>query len=1193
MGVVKVETFDVDVSADGQTHTLSNAVDLNYAFVRNVTNYGASPGPIGNTGNAGPDDCSAAGYLTGPTTVTFAANAINKKMIGEVWRYTGAPGGVDEFVVRGRFQVTVPGGQGSASVAVPGIVDRNKCVAFITGKVSTLTANNTFNQFMAIAFIDASGNLVVERNNTGGSALDVYVTVVEFTGSNWTVAYARASFANQNASLYLDSEGTSGALANLNWPNALIAQRAMSGDTGGNVAIEDLSVTSQPGGVDSVLIEKDPTAASNGSVFIQVIQHPGMFVGRATAARNIPNNNTYFTETFPGSVSLAALDEAAIEWTVFSDGGGTALARGALSARLTGISTIESWVHRSGNNANYGYGVADLSGILGVVVPAIADAPGQISQGALNVTLTGTDFGAVQGAGRVEVWSDTAGTIKVVQTVDSWSDTAIQFDFVDTGLTEGQRYIVVVDDAGTNSPVWPFLLGLLNYSDLISTLNPDHWWQLNNDGYADSAGANPMTSSVSGDGGSFEAFPICEFNTHSWLADNNVRRGPANTVLMNDAETTDRTMCGWLVVNQITQPLTCIYKEGGNVNNISLFLGMGNVVIASFADSGDDNVQAYGDFKLKPGRPYHITFRFSYNEFIKEFRLYIDGEEQAVTSGNPLLSNHLDGHPGNIIFGGAGASLEVGGTDVSFGDQESSYYAQWASWTVPLHKTNDIRDKLFRRGALPDLVIASDTAANMQIALDAISGTLRRDWPLAIRVEEPSDGQSLALSADNITFDPGCTIQVEWRGRGELTWTNLNGANGNASRFVATEGSGIVVVVNPAVLTLTGLQTGTEVRVYEAGTSTEINGVEDSGTTFQTNVQVGSVDIVIHALGYIPIRLTGVDMSGGNVSLPIQQRIDRYYFNPVSGGPTGAVVASHTADSVVPGVTYNGMTGTSYLFTTTGLNSTAMTFSQGGDIHYLIVGGGGAGGRGAISGGGGAGALRESSVAVTTASPLQATVGQGGTSRVRNDWGASDNGDASQIDGAGLASPIVADGGSGGGYYSGTSGVAASPVYSGNGSGGGGATGWSSGGVVGSDGGAFGNDGGDGGADDEGGGGGGGAGGPGVTPNNTTFPMMDGGIGVQSDITGTPTWYAGGGGGAADNLYVNGGTGTVDSSEIGGVGGLGGGGNGGRTWDGTNTQEATPGAANTGGGGGADPANNTADDGMDGGSGIVVIFVED
>jgi hypothetical protein len=82
----------------------------------------------------------------------------------------------------------------------------------------------------------------------------------------------------------------------------------------------------------------------------------------------------------------------------------------------------------------------------------------------------------------------------------------------------------------------------------------------------------------------------------------------------------------------------------------------------------------------------------------------------------------------------------------------------------------------------------------------------------------------------------------------------------------------------------------------------------------------------------------------------------------------------------------------------------------------------------------------------------------------------------------------------------------------------------------------------------------------------------DGGDGVQSSISGTPTWYGGGGGGG-----IKAGGGAVP-----GDGGLGGGGRG------AGGGIPTAGVANTGGGGGGGKGS-TNFGGREGGSGIIII----
>jgi hypothetical protein len=85
-------------------------------------------------------------------------------------------------------------------------------------------------------------------------------------------------------------------------------------------------------------------------------------------------------------------------------------------------------------------------------------------------------------------------------------------------------------------------------------------------------------------------------------------------------------------------------------------------------------------------------------------------------------------------------------------------------------------------------------------------------------------------------------------------------------------------------LQVTGLKNPSEVRVFIAGTTTEVAGQEDvtdgvfTGYVDPTGAPL--VDISIMALGYLYLRLLNVDLTGGDVSIPVQQNRDRQYNNP-------------------------------------------------------------------------------------------------------------------------------------------------------------------------------------------------------------------------------------------------------------------------------------------------------------------------
>ena len=271
-------------------------------------------------------------------------------------------------------------------------------------------------------------------------------------------------------------------------------------------------------------------------------------------------------------------------------------------------------------------------------------------------------------------------------------------------------------------------------------------------------------------------------------------------------------------------------------------------------------------------------------------------------------------------------------------------------------------------------------------------------------------------------------------------------------------------------------------------------------------------------------------------------------------------------------------------------------------VDYLAAAGGGGGGSayrdgsgGVAGGGGGAGGLRTGAGLPVSPGSLTVTVGSGG-------GGGFYDGSQSQADmtlhglpggdssfsGPALIGTVVASGGGGGGGR-----FSSNPFHPSNQQGGGGAGGCSgaasgdtgtNGGVVASPDGrsptvqGFNGDNGVGGTRSSGGGGGAG----GNAPVHSDPNGGPGGIGVESSISGSPTYYCGGGGGG----------GTTQGGDVGngGTGGQGGGGNGASK----DSNTAQHGTNSTGGGGGAGSGGTTptavgTGTGGNGGSGIVII----
>jgi len=400
----------------------------------------------------------------------------------------------------------------------------------------------------------------------------------------------------------------------------------------------------------------------------------------------------------------------------------------------------------------------------------------------------------------------------------------------------------------------------MSYIVDLTSLSPDHLWAFDGD-YSDSLGSANGTPS-----GFIASVPICEGTAACVKSTSTSDRVVVASQSDIDGVVINKAVGGWLMVDSIQLPPKSIYREGTTDNQYNIIMWAGNKLMLDIV-SGSTVLQAFSDNVLKPNRSYHIFTKFIGNG---EFALFIDGIEQSIT-----LPANAQAGVGTIPartplqFADPSGSTEAGNTPVLLNAPTNGSYNCWCTFfgDNAFALSNEmIRTILFEKGAIPNKVVSN------QVDLDLLANTIQPDAPLNIRVLD--NGSDLTLVADNITHDPLASIHIQWMGAGTLTYINNNGSNAN---IVSTPNSGTVIIVKPAQLTITPLIAGTEVRVYESGTFTELAGIEESTTIFTTSVQVNTIDVVIAKRDYIYIRVNGVDMTQGDVALPVNQQFDRNY----------------------------------------------------------------------------------------------------------------------------------------------------------------------------------------------------------------------------------------------------------------------------------------------------------------------------
>ena len=228
----------------------------------------------------------------------------------------------------------------------------------------------------------------------------------------------------------------------------------------------------------------------------------------------------------------------------------------------------------------------------------------------------------------------------------------------------------------------------------------------------------------------------------------------------------------------------------------------------------------------------------------------------------------------DIIWGRTSA-LEVFGTDVIFAGGVIAYYQAWTTFTSFV-TDQDARSQLFELGAVEDILISEDTESNMQLAFDNEANTVYGNSAMTFKVGECSDGD-FTLDAKGIIIDSSTSIGLQYSGTDVLTLVNLNGSNFSSDK-ISTPYGGTVIIQRPSLLTLTNLEEGSQVTVYESGTLTLLGGEDNVNGEYQISVKSNLVDISVTSLGFLNFRITNVDSTSDKV-IPINQRVDRQYKN--------------------------------------------------------------------------------------------------------------------------------------------------------------------------------------------------------------------------------------------------------------------------------------------------------------------------
>jgi hypothetical protein len=352
------------------------------------------------------DDLAGARLLTSTSTLTYyreaASLASDMEFQTTILEYIGAASGTNEFIVRGRHEVDLNGTTATASVDITsdGVSSAAKCIPFITGILNNATADDT-DSATSTAYLTSTTNMEVNKGSASNN-VKIYITLVEFTGSAWTVLHGRATAQNAdtgNITLRDGSDGTSGTPTSVSaWANtAIFGQYRSNTADGTDDAIADNWPRYEQGTTALVGWAFDANHASVSATEEHVVH----------TLENADMDVTIFTDTSSTagettinitSAGLSSLDTSLAIISSTSSGTGVALPRAYRNVYLNSTTQAAHWCTRSGNTCSHYIQIVDFAGV--TEPPAFEMALGAGTPGTTTSRLTG--FSGTFGGGRFE-----------------------------------------------------------------------------------------------------------------------------------------------------------------------------------------------------------------------------------------------------------------------------------------------------------------------------------------------------------------------------------------------------------------------------------------------------------------------------------------------------------------------------------------------------------------------------------------------------------------------------------------------------------------------------------------------------------------------------------------------------------------------------------------------------------------------
>jgi hypothetical protein len=296
----------------------------------------------------------------------------------------------------------------------------------------------------------------------------------------------------------------------------------------------------------------------------------------------------------------------------------------------------------------------------------------------------------------------------------------------------------------------------------LQGLGATHLLTLDNVGTStsDDLGNSGLPTNIFAGTYSFQANPVCYGASYSVRTEANTNASVDGAIFRNtsDINTTTllpyragtRTLFLWTKQDAI-QNVTCIYEQGGGTNNFA-FMGGAQTTFQA-ADAGQPFLIAATKDKAIANRAYflvgvwehHTQHSGAGNRVI----FYANGVLQEIVEGTG--TDTFPAHSGDITIGNSGEALKSF-AETTLTSQTTAKNCNYLGMYNNTSLTEAQCRNIFERMVIPEVVIAADTVANQQAALNVLSGTTYQNVNCAIEIRQATDATNYTLTLNNITF---------------------------------------------------------------------------------------------------------------------------------------------------------------------------------------------------------------------------------------------------------------------------------------------------------------------------------------------------------------------------------------------------------------------------------------------------------